>query len=145
MARQVFDTHGWHTEIYVDGGQLADLEAALRRLPRICVDHLGLSAEGLPTLRRLLQAGAYVKATGFGRVHLDVASSLRTLVEANPSAVVFGTDLPSTRARRPFRDSDVNLVVDAVGEEVANAILADNAVALYRMPPVRSQPAHLEQ
>lgn len=57
LARQVFDTHGWHTEIYVDGAQLADLEAALRRLPRICVDHLGLSAEGLPTLRRLLEAG----------------------------------------------------------------------------------------
>ena len=45
---------------------------------------------------------------------------------------MFGSDLPSTRAPRPFAASDIDLVVDALGEVDAQLALYDNAVALYR-------------
>jgi hypothetical protein len=43
-----------------------------------------------------------------------------------------GTDLPSTRAPRPFSDDDIDLVVEALGENLLSAALCDNALALYR-------------
>jgi hypothetical protein len=73
-----------------------------------------------------------VKASGFGRVDFDVPDVLRRLAAANPDALVFGTDLPSTRAPVPFRPSDIDLVVDALGDEVAGKVLLHNARALYR-------------
>ena len=72
----------------------------------------------------LQRLGCMVKATGFGRVDLDVASTLRAL---DPSKLLFGTDLPGTRARRPFERADLELVA-----AVAPAALADNARAWYR-------------
>ncbi len=45
---------------------------------------------------------------------------------------MFGTDLPSTRAPRPYTDKDLLLVVEVLGEEGARAVLYDNAVAFYR-------------
>lgn len=132
IAQTVFDTCGWHTEIYLDGSQLAEFEPWLSRLPKLVVDHLGMTAAGLPALRRLLAAGAVTKATGFGRVEMNVPNALRSLVDTNPTGLVFATDLPSTRARRPFQDEDVDLVTETLGAEMAGAVFWDNAVRLYR-------------
>jgi predicted TIM-barrel fold metal-dependent hydrolase len=121
LARRVHELAGWHAEVYAGGRELAALEDRLRALPRLCVDHLGLDGEALPVLRRL---GCMVKATGFGRVDLDVEATLRAL---DPSRLMFGTDLPGTRARRPFEPADLELVA-----EIAPAALADNARAWYR-------------
>jgi hypothetical protein len=82
-------------------------------------------------LLRLVAGGAKVKATGFGRCDLDVAATLRAIAAVDPGALLFGTDLPSTRAARPFADSDVALVTEALGEHAA-AALHDNALAFYR-------------
>ncbi len=132
MARRVHEIAHWHVEFYVDARELVDLVGELVALPQIVIDHLGLSTEGLPVLLKLVEAGARVKATGFGRVSLNVAAALRAIASVNPRALVFGTDLPSTRARRPFAASDVDLVVDTLGEENGRLALYDNAVALYR-------------
>jgi predicted TIM-barrel fold metal-dependent hydrolase len=132
LARRVFDLAGWHAELYVDGRDLLDLERRLLALPRVSIDHLGLHADGLPTLLRLVERGVKVKATGFGRVELDVAPALRAIAAVDPGALLFGTDLPCTRARRPFSDDDVALVERALGPEDARAALAGNAVAWYR-------------
>jgi Amidohydrolase len=121
LAQRVHEVAGWHVEVYAGGRVLAALEGALRRLPRLVVDHLGLDAEALPVLRRL---GCMVKATGFGRVDLDVEATLRAL---DPDRLLFGTDLPGTRARRPFGPADLELVA-----EIAPQALADNARAWYR-------------
>jgi predicted TIM-barrel fold metal-dependent hydrolase len=121
LALRVHDLVGWHTEVYAGGQALARLESRLRELPRLAVDHLGLDPRALPVLRRL---GAHVKATGFGRVALDVEATLRTL---DPSLLLFGTDLPGTRALRPFEPRDLRLV-----ERFAPAALAENAHAGYR-------------
>jgi len=120
LAHRVHDLAGWHAEVYAGGAVLAEHEARLARLPRLCVDHLGLDREALPVLDRL---GCTVKATGFGRVDLDVEAALRAL---DPAKLVFGTDLPGTRARRPFEPADLELVA-----AIAPAALSENAHALY--------------
>jgi predicted TIM-barrel fold metal-dependent hydrolase len=120
LAHRVHELAGWHTEVYADGSTLAALEDRLRELPRLSVDHLGLDAEALPVLQRL---GCMVKATGFGRVDLDVEAALRAL---DPSKLMFGTDLPGTRARRPFVAADLELVA-----AIAPQAVADNARRLY--------------
>ena len=95
-------------------------------------DHLGLSRTALPLLLRLADSGGRVKATGFGRTNLDVPGTLKQLHAANPAALMFGTDLPSTRARRPYRDRDLDLIVEILGEEGARRVFRDNAIEFYR-------------
>jgi predicted TIM-barrel fold metal-dependent hydrolase len=132
MAERVYALVGWHAEFYADARELGDLVPRLRALPQIVIDHLGLSAEGLPTVLELVATGAKVKATGFGRIAFDVPPALRAIADIDPHALLFGTDLPSTRAPRPFAATDVALVVNALGEERARLALYDNAAALYR-------------
>jgi predicted TIM-barrel fold metal-dependent hydrolase len=132
LARRVYELAGWHVELYVDSQDLPELYATLGALPAVSIDHLGLSGAGFGTLLKLVELGVRVKATGFGRVDFDVAAALKELHAANPAALMFGTDLPSTRAPRPYRDEDLLLVVDALGEEAARQVLYDNATAWYR-------------
>jgi hypothetical protein len=101
-------------------------------LPAISIDHLGLSKAGFPTLLKLTEKGVRVKATGFGRVDFDVRPALSELYTANPRALMFGTDLPSTRAPRPYLDSDYTLILETLGEEKAADVFHKNAIAFYR-------------
>jgi hypothetical protein len=96
--------------------------------PRLVIDHVGMSRAGLPALLDLVKDGAYVKASGFGRIDVDPYSALKAIAALNPAAVVFGSDLPGTRARRAFDEADVELVAEAAGERA----LYENGVALYR-------------
>jgi predicted TIM-barrel fold metal-dependent hydrolase len=132
FAKRVYETVGWHIELYVDSKDLADLHQILSTLPSVCIDHLGLSGQGLPNLLLLVEEGVKVKVTGFGRVDFDVKSAIRKIVEINPDALVFGTDLPSTRAPRSYSDKDYLLVVDTLGEEMAKKVFLENAIQLYR-------------
>lgn len=134
MALRVNELVGWHVELYVDSRDLDELVPLLRRLPAVTIDHLGLSREGLPTLIQLVAAGVRVKATGFGRVDFPVAPALQLLCAINPDAIFFGSDLPSTRAARPYADEDLLLVVDALGEELARKVLCTNGLDSYRFP-----------
>jgi predicted TIM-barrel fold metal-dependent hydrolase len=138
LAHRVFALAGWHVELYLDGRELPTLEPRLRALPRVSIDHLGLHPDGLPALLRLVEHGAKVKASGFGRVDLDVPATLRAIADVDPSALLLGTDLPSTRARRPFSTTDLAVIVDALDHEAATKALRDNALAWYR--PAQPQP-----
>jgi len=133
MARRVHEQVGWHVELYADAKDLQDLFSILIALPAVSIDHLGLSTEGLPTLLALAEKGIRVKASGFGRVDFDVRAALKNLYAANPDALMFGTDLPSTRAARPYSDRDFQLVIDTLGEEAARRIFHTNATAFYRI------------
>lgn len=138
MTRQALRAHelaGWHVEIYVDGQMLASLQPVILKLPKVSIDHLGMSEEGLSYLLNLVDRGARVKATGFGRVDMDIATALRRIHAVNPEALMFGSDLPGTRAGRPFRESDVELIADVVGTDM-HAVLEDNARAFYGLPPI---------
>ena len=132
LARRVYDVVGWHSELYVDAAELTSLAATLISLPAVSIDHLGLSKAGLPTLLKLAEQGVRVKATGFGRVDFDIVIALRALYSANPGALMFGSDLPSTRAPRPFLHSDIEIIIDCLGEEEANKVLQANAGLFYR-------------
>jgi len=133
FARRVFDLVGWHVELYVDSRELYELQKTLSLLPAVSIDHLGLSKEGFPTLLRLVEKGVRVKATGFGRVDFPVGEALRAIHAANPHSLMFGTDLPSTRAARPFEIRDISLLVEALGDEGAETALWLNAVRFYRL------------
>ncbi len=126
LALRAHALAGWHAEVYVDGRALAGLERRLRALPRLCIDHLGMHRDGLPALLRLVERGAKVKASGFGRVQLDVADTLHAIAAVDPAALVFGTDLPGTRTRRPFERGDLALVAAC-----APGAVSANARALY--------------
>ena len=132
LAKRVYEISGWHAELYVSSEQLAELGGTLARLPSVSIDHLGLSGSGFRTLLGLVERGVRVKATGFGRLDFDPGAAMAEISAANPDALMFGTDLPSTRARRPFRDEDVRVVIEALGEDLARKALRDNATAFYR-------------
>ncbi|UGT58243.1 amidohydrolase family protein [Nocardia asteroides] len=135
QALRAHELAGWHVELYIDGQMLASLQPVISKLPALSIDHLGMSEEGLPYLLDLVDRGARVKATGFGRVDMDVAETLRRIHAVNPGALMFGTDLPGTRAGRPFEDADVDLICQVVGADL-HAVLEDNARAAYRLPAV---------
>jgi predicted TIM-barrel fold metal-dependent hydrolase len=96
------------------------------------IDHLGLSETGLPDLLRLVEAGARVKATGFHRGDLNWLEAMKKIHSVNPEALMFGTDLPSTRAPVPFQRSDLERVFDAFPESELTRIIHTNAERLYR-------------
>ena len=133
MASRVYELAGWHVELYVDSKDLPDLYSTLMHLPAASVDHLGLSGAEFRTLVKLAECGVKVKATGFGRVDFPVADALRSLYDANPNSLIFGTDLPSTRAPRHYLDEDFELVIETLGPAAAKKVLRENAISFYKL------------
>lgn len=132
LASRVHDLAEWHVELYVDSRELAALTSLLVDLPAVSIDHLGLSGEGLPSLFALAEKGIKVKATGFGRVDFDVKAVVEQLVAIDPECLMFGTDLPSTRAPVPYNDADYRLISDWFDPELAEMVLVSNARDFYR-------------
>lgn len=132
LARRVHDVAGWHAELYIDARTIdADLSRRIAALPAVSIDHLGMHADGLPQLLRLVEQGVRVKATGFGRVELDPAAVIRAIMAVDPTALMVGTDLPSTRARRPFHNEDFDLIREALTPEQLADVFWNNAAAFY--------------
>ncbi|MFT5708959.1 MAG: putative TIM-barrel fold metal-dependent hydrolase, partial [Oceanospirillaceae bacterium] len=131
MAKRVHEIAGWHIELYVDSTALSSLYNTLIKLPSVSIDHLGLSKAGFKLLTKLAENEVRIKATGFSRVDFSVKKALKTLYSANPKALMFGTDLPSTRAPSPYSDDDFTLVIDALGLEAAKAVFRENAIEFY--------------
>lgn len=130
-AQRIYDLTKWHIELYVDSSDLKFLSPTLLSLPKVSIDHLGLSKKGFKDLITLAEKGIYVKATGFMRVDFDVATALKTLYEANPNALMFGTDLPGTRAPRIFNCEDLAIIQDNFEVKAAHKILYANATRFY--------------
>jgi predicted TIM-barrel fold metal-dependent hydrolase len=132
LAGRAHAVAGWHAELYADAASLKPHVAKLSKLPQIVIDHLGMTQEGLPVTLDLVDAGARIKATGFGRVSMNVEDALQKIAARSPRALMFGTDMPSTRARRPFEPRDIDLVKRALGPALAARALWANGVELYR-------------
>ncbi len=57
--------------------------------------------------------------------------ALQAIYHVNPDALMFGTDLPSTRAKRPFNNADVELIQQLFDQQAADKILYENALQWY--------------
>ena len=93
---------------------------------------MGMTEQGLPALLDLVDAGAKIKLTGFGRVSMNVPKAIEQIAARNSNAPMFGTDLPSTRAKRPFEPTDITLIKNVLGSKNATKALWSNAVNLYK-------------
>ncbi len=134
------------------GVLLSEIGEAIAGLPAASIDHIGMHSDGLPALVQLAREGVRVKATGFGRLLGDfeaeaqVRAGIQAIVRANPAALLFGTDLPGTRARRPFAVEGLGLIAAALedvasdiddpdtrADDLLSRVLYANAAELYRM------------
>lgn len=132
LSQKLHREFGWHTELYVDSQDIQELFPTLRKLPAFSIDHLGLNKAGMEELYKCVELGARVKATGFGRLDFDPVPVMKKIIEINPEALLFGTDLPSTRARVPFSRKDIDLIVENFSEADQKQIFYKNAQNWYR-------------
>lgn len=131
FADRVHELVKWHVELYADHQALTELKSKLCKLSAVSIDHLGLDKSGIPLLKEFVTQGVKVKATGFGRVDFDALDLVRELYGINPGALMFGTDLPSTRAPLPFEDQHLFDLVACLGEEAAEQVCWTNARKFY--------------
>ncbi|MBF9003038.1 amidohydrolase family protein [Vibrio nitrifigilis] len=131
VAARVFEIAGWHVELYIDSADLAALQKTLRHLPKVSIDHLGLNHEGLADLVKLAECGVKVKATGFSRLNFPAQEAITAIYQANPQALMFGSDLPSTRAPQPFSERDIDLLCQCIEPSGLNNVLSANACSFY--------------
>lgn len=132
MAKRVYALCNWHVELYLDSKIFPQIKSMIAKLPAVSIDHLGLSL-GLAQLMALVERGVMVKASGFGRVNMEISEVLKKLYAVNPGALMFGSDLPSTRAPRPFQFADIQLIMNTLGEAAGQQVLYKNAMAWYKM------------
>ena len=132
LSQKLHREFGWHTELYVDSQDIQELFPTLRKLPAFSIDHLGLNKAGMEELYKCVELGARVKATGFGRLDFVPVPVMKKIIEINPEALLFGTDLPSTRARVPFSRKDIDLIVENFSEADQKQIFYKNAQNWYR-------------
>ena len=136
LAARVHDLAGWHAELYLASTEIAELAPKISRLPRLVIDHLGLTRRGLDDLLRMVTRGARVKASGFGRLDFHPTAAIAAIHAENPGALLFGTDLPGTRAPRPFHPDDLALIAAALPDPAdLRRVLWDNARELYGAAP----------
>ena len=130
IAKFVYEVAGWHVEFYISSKEIPYLCSLLLKLPKLSIDHMGLSIEGLKELLLLVEKGVMVKATGFGRLDAPPQVFIKEILKVNPYSLMFGTDMPSTRAAKPFERQDLELLLDVAGE-YAPFVLFKNAFRFY--------------
>ncbi len=131
LSNRLFAKLGWHTELYIDSTELAEYKSVLENIPRFSIDHLGLSKIGLDSLYYWVEKGVRVKATGFGRLDFEPVEVMKRIYEINPKALLFGTDLPSTRSNVPFTERDILLIHKAFAPDELEEIFYHNAIEWY--------------
>ncbi|MCR9249939.1 MAG: amidohydrolase family protein [bacterium] len=131
LSNRLFDKFGWHAELYVSSKELISLSSMLSEIPEYSIDHLGLEKFGLEHLFKCVEQGAKVKATGFGRVDFDPKEVMKTIHSINTTALMFGTDLPSTRARERYSKAHLDLIKDTFDSSDLDRILYRNALGFY--------------
>jgi predicted TIM-barrel fold metal-dependent hydrolase len=140
---------GWHLVLHLDAGDLAELDAVLKRVPvPMVIDHMGRvrAADGLdqPAFKVLLEwmkdERFWVKICGAERVSCvgppftDAVPFARALLEAAPERVLWGTDWPHPNVGRHMpNDGDLVDLFPQMATEPAlqKKILVDNPARLY--------------
>ena len=133
IAKRIYDLTKWHIELYADLTSIKDLYDTLITLPKVTIDHLGLFHDNnTDLLLKLAEEGVYIKATRFSKLNYKLIPSLmRKIYNVNPNSLIFGTDLPGTRAPRQFNHSDLILFTNNFNEKELNNIMFSNGENLY--------------
>ncbi|WP_220185073.1 amidohydrolase [Paracoccus sp. S1E-3] len=141
---------GWHAQLWIEVGDLAEIAPRLEKLPLdYVVDHMGrtpvawgVDNPGTRDLVERLKTGRYwAKISGAdrntqtGAPYTDVDPFMRTLVEANPDRLVWGTDWPHVGHTPETLPQENNLIAllrrVVTDEDVLHRILVQNPRALY--------------
>jgi D-galactarolactone isomerase len=153
MDRVVARVHpfGWHANIQLDGRNLPQFEAQIKRLPgKFVIDHTGkflepveTASEPFKSLQRLVDTGrCWVKLsapyetskTGAPKYE-DVSRLARALVKQAPERMLWASNWPHPGNRKPAPPDDqalLDLVADwAPSEKDRHRMLVDNPAELY--------------
>jgi D-galactarolactone isomerase len=142
---------GWHVQLQLDGRELPEREALVRRLPgTLVIDHTGKFLEPVPPdhpafkiLLRLVDNGrTYVKLSApyevskVGPPHYgDVGALAKALVHAAPERMLWASNWPHPSApadRKPDDAALLDVLLDWVPQEATRRkILVDNPARLY--------------
>ena len=142
---------GWHANIQLDGRELPQFEAQIKRLPgKFVIDHTGKFLEPVAPdhaafrcLLRLVDTGRcwiqlsapYETSKTGAPKYEDVGRLAKALVKHAPERMVWASNWPHPSARKPAppKDEDLlDLLADwAPDPAVQKKILADNPAELY--------------
>ncbi|MBF9059032.1 amidohydrolase family protein [Rhodobacterales bacterium HKCCSP123] len=147
---QLIAEMGWHTVVYFESAELADLGPFISALPGVIViDHMGrpdiaqgLSGDGFLRVLDLMDSDPrfWIKVSCPERLSVtgppydDVVPFARLLVERFPDRVLWGTDWPHPNMRSHMPDE--GMLVDmipriAVTAAAQRKLLVDNPMRLY--------------
>ena len=141
---------GWHLQIHLEGGLIAEMTPALKRSPvPVVIDHIGRvdASAGLeqPAFKALLalmgDKKVWTKVSGCDRItrqgppYADAVPFAHKLVSEFTDRVVWGTDWPHPNHAPPIPDDGG--LVDLIGrlapsEAQRQALMVDNPRRLYR-------------
>ncbi len=148
LAERVADM-GWHIQLLLDASEMELLAPRIRKLPvPVVVDHMGhmdvakgLTHPGFQALLGLVRDGlCWIKLSGNYRIssarphYEDVIPFARTLIEAAPEHMIWGTDWPHPALYDAMpNDGDLlDALYDyAPEEDVRRIILVENPARLY--------------
>jgi D-galactarolactone isomerase len=142
---------GWHVQLQLDGRDLPEREAALKRLPgTLVIDHVGKFLEPVPpkhpafrVLAGLVENGrTWVKLSApyevsrVGPPHYDDVGALaKVLVGIAPERMVWATNWPHPMKHGPEKPDDavlLDLLFDWVADDATRKkVLVDNPAKLY--------------
>jgi D-galactarolactone isomerase len=149
MAARV-GAFGWHVQLQLDGRQLPEREAQIRRLTgTLVIDHVGKFLEPVPVdhpsfgvLLRLVENGrTWVKLSAPYEVskigppnYDDVGKLAKVLVKAAPDRMLWATNWPHPTPGAPVPDDAwmLDMLLDWVSDDVTrHKVLVDNPARLY--------------
>jgi predicted TIM-barrel fold metal-dependent hydrolase len=144
---------GWHIQFNMQGEQIVELAAVLRRLPTPMVfDHLGIppllagaTHASHAIIRELIDKNrAWVKLSGAylnskaGPPYPEATAIAQAFVKAAPERLVWGSDWPHPTSPGPSKPNDAQLfdllAEWAPNEQTRHRILVENPEALYGFP-----------
>nr|WP_106779318.1 amidohydrolase family protein [Lysinibacillus timonensis] len=135
LSERVFSLCNWKTELYMNLQTLdQELEELIFTLPKVSIDHLGMHKSPIDTLKKIVNADIPIRLTGFGRVEYErdeIRKLITILYNENPNSLIFGSDLPSTRAKYRFSFNDIQLVKETVSSEAQDRIFFKNGESWY--------------
>lgn len=135
LSERVYQLCNWKTELYLSLQTIdKELEELMFTLPKVSIDHLGMHKCSIDKLKRIVNADIPIRLTGFGRIEYErdeIREIIVKLYSENPSCLIFGSDLPSTRANYRFSYNDIKLIKETVGKEAQDRIFLQNGENWY--------------